>query len=69
MVNTVAPFRSCMSLSNVGMSWRSRMIALLSSRMLIHSRMEPSFFGGVTIGDTQGVGSPTGTDFVLSEKS
>ena len=52
--------------SNVGMLWRSRMIALLGSRIPMHSRVEPSFFRGVTIGDTQGVGWPTGTFSIVS---
>ena len=55
-----------MSSSNVGILLRSRIIALLGSRMSMHSRMELSFFGGVTMGDTHGVGSPTGTFSMVS---
>ena len=55
-----------MTSSNVGILWRSRMIALLGSRMSMHSRMEPSFFGGMTIGDTQGIGLPTGSFSIVS---
>ena len=43
-------------------------ISLLGSRMSMHSRMEPSFFGGVTMGDTHGVGSPTGTFSMVSSR-
>ena len=42
------------------------MIALLGSRISMNKRMEPAFFGGVTIGDNHGVGSPTGTRSIVS---
>ena len=39
---------------------------LLGSRISMYKRMEPSFFGGVTVGDNDGVGSPTGTRSLVS---
>ena len=59
--NTVAPLRSHIMSSSVGVMYLSRWIAVLGMRMSTH--MRTSFgdfgFGTATIGDTHGVGSST----------
>ena len=60
LLKTLAPLRSLTSSFSVGVWWRSRWIALLAARISTHSLFQPgSFFGGVTIGNTQGVGTPS----------
>ena len=54
---TIEPLKSCISSSIVGHKCRSREIALFAWRISTQSRISSGFFlGGVTMGDTHGVG-------------
>ena len=61
-LNTVAPFRSCISSWRVGIRCRTRDMALLASLISTHSRTIPSClgFGTRTTGETHGVGPTVG---------
>ena len=56
--NIVAPFRPWIMSSVVGVTWRSRLTALLACLMSTDRRMLSGLwgFGATTIGETHGVG-------------
>ena len=57
LLKTEALFKSWISSSTVGSKCLSLIMALLASRMSTYKRISSGFFlGGVTMGDTQGVG-------------
>ena len=58
-MNTVEPFRSATKSSMVGIKCFSRLTALLASRISIHIRTSPDFFGTTMMGLIHGVGPST----------